>query len=160
MRGSNRFTAYGVDKSGSPAGATEEGPERWPGGFPKGERSECEVSTAVWPTVFFWRSCSDVTAGNPVAGRARAASAEPQAGRQMGVVQIRASNDEDHVCLMRELVAFGPKRSRRSVFIELEEPSQSDLLGLLSALETCLSENEIRSVRLTLDGNKYLVSPV
>jgi hypothetical protein len=78
----------------------------------------------------------------------------------MGVVQIRASNDEDLVCLMRELVAFGPKRSRRSVFIELEEPSQSDLLGLLSALETCLSENEIRSVRLTLDGNKYLVSPV
>ena len=78
----------------------------------------------------------------------------------MRVVQIRASNDEGVACLMRELAAFSPKRSQRSVFIELEEPSQSDLLGLLSALETCLSENEIRSVRLTLDGNKYLVAPV
>lgn len=61
---------------------------------------------------------------------------------------------------MRDLAAYGPKRSRQLVLIELEERSQSDLLSLLSALETCLSENDIRSVRLQLDGHKYLVSPV
>ena len=77
----------------------------------------------------------------------------------MRVVQISASKDEDAGCLMRELAAYHPRRSRRSVLIELEEPSQSDLLKLLSALETCLSENDIRSVRLTLDGQKYLVAP-
>jgi hypothetical protein len=78
----------------------------------------------------------------------------------MRLVEIRASKDEDVDCLMREIAAYGPKRSRRSVLIELEEPSQSDLLHLLSALETCLSENDIRSVRLTLDGEKYLLSPI
>ena len=61
---------------------------------------------------------------------------------------------------MRELAAYSPRRSRRSVLIDLEESSQSDLLSLLSALETCLSDNEIRSVRLELDGQKYLVAPV
>jgi hypothetical protein len=78
----------------------------------------------------------------------------------MRLVQIRALKDEDADCLMRELAAYSPKRSRRSVLIELQERSQSDLLDLLSVLETCLSENDVRSVRLTLDGQKYLVSPV
>jgi hypothetical protein len=78
----------------------------------------------------------------------------------MRLVQIRASKGEDADCLMRDLAAYGPKRSRRLVLIELEERSQSDLLSLLSALETCLSENDIRSGRLQLDGHKYLVSPV
>ena len=78
----------------------------------------------------------------------------------MRVVRIRASKDREAECLMRELAAYGPRRSRGSVLIDLEESSQSDLLGLLSALETCLSENDIRSVRLTLDGERYLLSPV
>jgi hypothetical protein len=74
----------------------------------------------------------------------------------MRLVQIRAATDEERECLVRELAAFGPKHSRRSVLIELEETSQTDLLALLSAVETCLVANDISSVRLEVDGEKYL----
>jgi hypothetical protein len=54
-----------------------------------------------------------------------------------------ARSDEDVSCLIRELAVYGPKRSRRTVLIELEERSQSDFLALLTAVETCLSANGI-----------------
>jgi hypothetical protein len=60
---------------------------------------------------------------------------------------------------VRELAVYSPKRSKRSILIELEERSQTDLLALLAAVETCLSANDIRSVRVELDGKKYAMAP-
>lgn len=43
--------------------------------------------------------------------------------------------------------------------IELEERSTTDLLALLSAVETCVAANDIRSVGIELDGQKYTLAP-
>jgi hypothetical protein len=77
----------------------------------------------------------------------------------MRQIQIRAPRDEDVACLLRELAVYAPKRNRRSILIELEARSTSDMLALLSAVETCVSANEIRSVRIELDGEPYLLAP-
>jgi hypothetical protein len=65
----------------------------------------------------------------------------------MRPLQIRARPDEEADCLIRELAVYSPKHSKRSILIELEERSQTDLLALLAAVETCLNANDIRSVR-------------
>jgi hypothetical protein len=80
-------------------------------------------------------------------------------GVEMRLIRIRASNNEDAACLMRELAVYGPTRSRLSVLIELDERSQTDLLALLTAVETCLSANDMRSVRVELDGRNYMLAP-
>jgi hypothetical protein len=77
----------------------------------------------------------------------------------MRLVLIRAGSDEDVEYLVRELSVYSPKRSRRVVLIELEERSQTDLLALLTAVETCLSANDIRGVRIEVDGKAYLMAP-
>jgi hypothetical protein len=77
----------------------------------------------------------------------------------MRLIQIRAPTNDDAACLMRELAVYSPKRSRRSILIELEERSQTDLTALLAAVETCLIANDIRSVRLELDGRPYMLAP-
>ncbi len=77
----------------------------------------------------------------------------------MRLLQIRVRTDEDADCLVRELAVYSPKRSKRSILIELEERSQTDLLALLAAVETCLRANDIRSVRIELDGKKYTMAP-
>ncbi len=77
----------------------------------------------------------------------------------MRLVQLRADRDEDVDCLMRELAVYAPKPGRRSVLIELEGPSANDLLALLSAVETCVSANDIRSVQVELDGERYMLAP-
>jgi xanthine dehydrogenase iron-sulfur cluster and FAD-binding subunit A len=77
----------------------------------------------------------------------------------MRLLQIRARTDEDADCLVRELAVYSAKRSKRSILIELEERSQTDLLALLAAVETCLNANDIRSVRIELDGKKYTMAP-
>jgi hypothetical protein len=41
---------------------------------------------------------------------------------------------------------------------ELREDSQTELVALLSALETCLEVNDIRSVRLKLDDQNYTMA--
>jgi hypothetical protein len=76
----------------------------------------------------------------------------------MQLLQIRTRTDEDAECLIRELAVYSPRRSRRSILIELEERSQTDLLALLAAVETCLDANDIRTVRLELDGKKYTMA--
>ena len=76
----------------------------------------------------------------------------------MRLIQIRAVKSEDAECLMRELAVYSPTRNRRSILIELEERSQADLAALLSALETCILANDIRSVRVELDGRPYLMT--
>jgi len=43
--------------------------------------------------------------------------------------------------------------------IEVEERSETTLLGLFSALETCLTANDIRSVRVELDDRSYMLAP-
>jgi hypothetical protein len=59
---------------------------------------------------------------------------------------------------MGELSLYSPKRLRLVVLVELEEPSQADLQALLGAVETCLRVNNIRSVRLEIDGERYLMA--
>jgi hypothetical protein len=73
----------------------------------------------------------------------------------MRQIQLRAPKDQDAACLMRELAVYAPKRVRRAVLIELDEDSTVDLLALLSAIETCIAANDIRSVLVELDGQKY-----
>jgi hypothetical protein len=77
----------------------------------------------------------------------------------MRLVQLRAPREEDAACLMRELAVYAPKRIRRAILIELEEHSTVDLLALLSAIETCVAANDIRSVLVELDGEKYTLAP-
>lgn len=77
----------------------------------------------------------------------------------MRLLQIRARTDEDAECLIRELAAYSPKRTHRAILIEVEERSETDLLAVLSAVEKCLMANDIRSVRLELDGRPYMLAP-
>jgi hypothetical protein len=77
----------------------------------------------------------------------------------MRQVKIRAHTNDEAECLMRELAQYAPKRSRRSVAIELDETSQADLLALLAAVETCLRASGIRSVRVEVDDHAYLLAP-
>jgi hypothetical protein len=60
---------------------------------------------------------------------------------------------------MRELGAYSPMRSGRSILVEIEERSETTLLALLAAVETCLIANEISGVRLEVDGRRYLLAP-
>lgn len=76
----------------------------------------------------------------------------------MRLLRIRARTDEDANCLVRELAVYSPRRLRRSIQLELEERSQTDLLAMLAAVETCLGANEIRSVRIELDGRSYTMT--
>jgi hypothetical protein len=77
----------------------------------------------------------------------------------MRLLQIRARNGEDADCLVRELAAYSPMRSGRSVLVEIQERSETALLALLGAVETCLTANEISGVRLEVDGRRYLLAP-
>jgi hypothetical protein len=77
----------------------------------------------------------------------------------MRLLQIRARTDEDADCLVRELAVYSPRRLRRSIDLGLDERSQTELLAMLAAVETCLSANDIRSVRIELDGRKYTMAP-
>jgi hypothetical protein len=60
---------------------------------------------------------------------------------------------------MRELAAYLPTRSRRAIIVEIDQRSETGVLGLLAAVETCLSANEIRSVQVELDGHSYMLAP-
>ena len=60
---------------------------------------------------------------------------------------------------MRELASYSPTRSRRTISFELDARSETSVLGLLAAVETCLSANEIRSVQVELDGRSYMLAP-
>jgi hypothetical protein len=73
--------------------------------------------------------------------------------------QIEARTDEDAVCLIRELAPYAPQVSGRSIVVELDERSASDLFALLAALDACLRANEIPSVRVEVDGRAYLLAP-
>jgi hypothetical protein len=75
------------------------------------------------------------------------------------LLQLRANSDADTDCLMRELAAYSPTRSRGAILVELDERSEAEVLGVLAAVETCLSANEIRSVRVELDGRFYILAP-
>ena len=74
-------------------------------------------------------------------------------------LHIRARTNADADCLMRELAAYSPTRSRGAILVELDERSEADLLGVLAAVETCLGAKEIRSVRIQLDGRSYMLAP-
>jgi hypothetical protein len=60
---------------------------------------------------------------------------------------------------MRDLAAYAPARSGRTITIELKDGAETAVLGLLAAVETCLTANEIRSVRVELDGRSYMLAP-
>jgi hypothetical protein len=60
---------------------------------------------------------------------------------------------------MRELAAYSPIRSPRAITFELDERSETGVLGLLAAVETCLTANEIRSVHVELEGRSYMLAP-
>ncbi len=77
----------------------------------------------------------------------------------MRLLQIRARTNEDAECLTRELAVYSPTRARRAISIEVEERSEAALLAVLSAVERCLLANDIRSVRLELDGHPYMLAP-
>jgi hypothetical protein len=76
----------------------------------------------------------------------------------MRLLRIRALNDEHAECLLGDLAAYSPARTKRAIVIELDEASQSDLLAILTAVHECLRANEIRSVRLEVDGESYAMT--
>jgi hypothetical protein len=53
---------------------------------------------------------------------------------------------------------YAPKRLRRAILIDVDERSTSDLLALLSAIETCIAAIDITSVRVELDGRQYTLT--
>jgi hypothetical protein len=61
---------------------------------------------------------------------------------------------------MRELSVYSPKQLRGAVVIELQQTSHTDLLALLSAVETCLTANDMRAVRIAIDGKAYMMAPL
>ena len=73
----------------------------------------------------------------------------------MRLVKLQAPREEDAACLVRELAVYAPRRVRRAILIEVDDGSTVDLLALLSALETCVAANDIRSILVELDGQKY-----
>ena len=77
----------------------------------------------------------------------------------MRQLRIRARTDRDADCLIRELAAYSPTHSRLAITVELDDRSETAVLGLLAAVETCLSANEIRSVQVELDGHSYMLAP-
>jgi hypothetical protein len=60
---------------------------------------------------------------------------------------------------MRELAVYSPTRTGRAITVEFEERSETAVLGLLAAVETCLTANEIRSVRIELGHQSYMLAP-
>lgn len=77
----------------------------------------------------------------------------------MRLLHIYARTDAEAACLMRELLVYSPSRSRRTLLIELSvDQPERQLLGLLSAIETCLIANDIATVRVELDGRPYLLA--
>jgi hypothetical protein len=81
-------------------------------------------------------------------------------GASLRLLKIRTNTGADADCLMRELAAYAPTLSRRAILVELDERSEADVMGVLAAVETCLGANEIRSVRVELDGRSYWMAPV
>jgi hypothetical protein len=78
----------------------------------------------------------------------------------MRLLQIRAPKAADLDRLMRELAVYSPKRSLGgTILVEVEERSEMTFLGLFSALETCVTANDIRSVRVQLDDRSYMLTP-
>ena len=77
----------------------------------------------------------------------------------MDQLQIRARTEQDADCLMRELAAYSPTRTGRTISVEFHHRSETGVLGVLAAVETCLSANEIRSVQVELDGRSYMLAP-
>ena len=77
----------------------------------------------------------------------------------MRLLQVRVRTDDEAACLLRELAVYSPKRLKKSIFIELEERSTMDLLALLTAVETCLAANDIRTAAIELDGKTYTIAP-
>jgi len=73
-------------------------------------------------------------------------------------LEIRTRTSEDADRLVRELAVYSPVRLSRLIVVELEERSQTDLLALLAAVETCLTANDIRTVRIELDGRTYTMA--
>ena len=77
----------------------------------------------------------------------------------MRLLHIHARTDAEAARLMRELLVYSPSRSRRTLLIELSvDQPERQLLGLLSAIETCLIANDIATVRVELDGRPYLLA--
>ena len=77
----------------------------------------------------------------------------------MRVLHIRTQSVEHAECLVRELAVYAPRRQSRAVSIELDGQPHAAVLALLAAIDTCLGENGIRSVRITLDGKRYTMEP-
>jgi len=73
----------------------------------------------------------------------------------MRLLQIRVRTNGEAECLVRELAVYSPKRMRLALLVELDDHSNTEVLAILAAVETCLSANDIRSVRIELDGHAY-----
>ncbi len=54
---------------------------------------------------------------------------------------------------MRELVVYSPKRSKRSILVELEERSQADLLALLACGVQKLGARPVKALICRQDAN-------
>ena len=89
------------------------------------------------------------------AGCSRGRPSYSQMRGAMRLLQIRVRTNGEAECLVRELAVYSPKRMRLALLVELDDRSNTEVLAILAAVETCLSANDIRSVRIELDGHAY-----
>ena len=59
---------------------------------------------------------------------------------------------------MRELANYSASRERRVITIDFTEGTETAVLALVAAVETCLDANDIPSVSIKLDGQTYLLA--
>src|SRR5207248_1174997 len=101
------------------------------------EERKCGASTAGSPSPGCWHCSSVALAGatHKKSLRRGEPCVQSEQGDAVRQLQIRARTNEDADCLMRELAAYSPTRSRRALTVELDERPETVVLGLLAAVE-------------------------
>jgi hypothetical protein len=74
-------------------------------------------------------------------------------------IVIKAGSRADAACIARELRAFNPELACTRGAWTVDVHDSLKVAEVLSALETCLGDNGIRAVTVTVDGRTYVMEP-
>jgi hypothetical protein len=80
-------------------------------------------------------------------------------GAMPGALVITAGSAADAECIARELAAFNPElaQTERTWRVSVEDTVR--VVEVLGALESCLADNGISSVIVSVGGNTYVMEP-
>jgi hypothetical protein len=76
----------------------------------------------------------------------------------MRLVQLRAPKEEDAACLMRELAVYASKRLRGPSSSRSKSARQRICSLCCRRSKQCIAANDIRTIRVDLDGQKYMLA--